>query len=160
MGMRAMWRAGGWFVSTGLLVLACGGPSESGPNRAAPAAATVGGQVASPTRHEAMTRAGRFRVAIRPEQGSAPLGQIHPWLVEVVLPDGEPAAVRQLVFDGGMPQHGHGFETSPRVTGELAPGVFRVDGIRFHMAGRWQIRVDVATPGVADIAVFEVEIGP
>lgn len=160
MGMRAMRRAGGWIVSGGLLVQACGGPSETGPTPPATAAATIGGEVASPARHEAMTRAGRFRVTIRPEQGAAPLGRIHPWLVEVVRPDGEPAAVRQLVFDGGMPQHGHGFETSPRVTDELAPGVFRVDGIRFHMAGRWQIRVDVATTGVADVAVFEVEVGP
>ena len=59
-----------------------------------------------------------------------------------------------------MPQHGHGFDTQPQVTDQLGPGVFRVDGVRFHMAGSWRIRIDVAGDGVADFASFDVEVKP
>ena len=59
-----------------------------------------------------------------------------------------------------MPQHRHGFETDPRVTDALGDGLFRVDGVRFHMAGVWQLRVDVAGPEGVDFALFDVEVGP
>jgi YtkA-like len=108
----------------------------------------------------ATSAAGRFRITIRPEAGSIPIGALHAWIVTVETPEGRPVEVRQLVFDGGMPQHGHGFETKPEVTDRLGPGVFRVDGLRFHMAGSWRIRVDVAAEGVADAASFDVEVRP
>lgn len=112
-------------------------------------------------RFEATSLAGRFRIAIRPEAGPRPIGELHAWLVEVKQADGRAVELRQLSFDGGMPQHAHGFETSPRVTEALGPGVYRVDGVRFHMAGAWKIRVDVlAADGPPDVAWFDVAIGP
>lgn len=103
---------------------------------------------------------GRFRITIRPEAGQIPIGPLQAWIVSVEAPDGRPVEVRQLVFDGGMPQHGHGFETKPAVTDRLGEGVFRVDGIRFHMAGSWRIRIDVAGDGVADVAYFDIDVKP
>lgn len=106
------------------------------------------------------TRSGRYRVSIRPERAPAAIGPLHAWIVEVKRPEGGPVDVHQLFFDGGMPAHGHGFETSPRVTDVLGPGLFRVDGVRFHMAGDWTIQVQLLGPDGPDDAVFEVEILP
>lgn len=109
---------------------------------------------------QAWSQSGLYRIAIRPEQGVPRIGALHTWLVEVASRAGAPVAPTQLVFDGGMPQHRHGFETSPRVTDALGQGVFRVDGVRFHMPGAWTLRVDVAAAEGIDFALFEVEVGP
>lgn len=145
-----------------LFVCACGSPADvppgtsdaEDPGRVEPAL------VGAKTSWVAPSHAGLYRITIRPEVGGARLGPLHAWLVEVESSAGEPVQPTLLVFDGGMPQHRHGFETSPRVTDSLGPGVFRVDGVRFHMAGSWMIRVDVMGPDGADFATFDVEVGP
>jgi hypothetical protein len=109
---------------------------------------------------QARSQAGLYRISIRPEQGLPRIGVLHAWLVQVESSAGEPVEPTQLAFDGGMPQHRHGFETSPRVTDSLGDGVFRVDGIRFHMPGAWTLRVDVAGPDGIYFALFDVEVGP
>lgn len=126
----------------------------------APAANDV--EVADPgaPRWQISSQSGLYRIRIGPEKGAATLGPMHAWLVEVVSKEGEPVPSAQVRFDGGMPQHGHGFETSPRVVASPSRGVVRVDGVRFHMAGAWQIRVDVASPAGTDFAVFDVEVDP
>ncbi|MEZ4330290.1 MAG: FixH family protein [Myxococcota bacterium] len=137
---------------------ACG--SEAERPAAAPAAPATTTQSLPDGGLRAITQAGRFVITVRPEAGSIPIGPLHAWIVTVTRPDGRPAAVRQLVFDGGMPQHGHGFETAPQVTAALGEGVFRVDGVRFHMAGAWKLRIDVAEAGSADVAYLDVDVVP
>ena len=44
-----------------------------------------------------------------------------------------------------MPAHDHGLPTRPRVTEELGNGDYRLEGMRFHMGGYWEIRVSVTT---------------
>ncbi len=125
------------------------------PSPEAPAAGSIAAQGL-----EAVSADGRYRIGIRPEMGRASIGVLHAWVVDVSLPDGRATDVRELRFDGGMPQHGHGFETAPRVTARLGPAAFRVDGVRFSMAGDWTIRVDVAGAGGVDSASFVVDVGP
>ena len=144
------------------LFCACGPATDGAP--AAKSAVDSSRVEAAPAqgreRWESLSQAGLYRIAIRPETGEPRLGPLHTWLVQVESAAGKPVQATQLSFDGGMPQHSHGFETSPRVTDSLGEGLFRVDGVRFHMAGLWKIRVDVAGPDGADLAVFDVEVGP
>jgi len=44
--------------------------------------------------------------------------------------------------DATMPEHRHGMNYRPVVT-PLGGGRFRVDGMMFHMAGRWQLAFEV-----------------
>lgn len=44
--------------------------------------------------------------------------------------------------DASMPEHRHGMNYRPVITG-LGGGRFRVDGMMFHMAGRWQLAFEV-----------------
>lgn len=173
-GYATGWRMRAWIgrlrqgipIGLALLLLAgCESATERPPAAAEPAASAAASAAPSASASaegawRATSAAGRFRIVIRPEAGRVPIGPLHAWIVSVETPDGRPADVRQLVFDGGMPQHGHGFDTKPQVTDQLGPGVFRVDGVRFHMAGRWQIRVDAAADGAADVALFDVDVEP
>jgi hypothetical protein len=157
-GTARRWGAFGLGLIVAGLV-ACESATERPPVPAPPPTAATAPE-ANEDAWQSPSAAGRFRITIRPEAGRIPIGPLHAWIVTVETPDGRPAEVRQLVFDGGMPQHGHGLETKPEVTDRLGPGVFRVDGVRFHMAGSWQIRIDVAGDGAADVALFDVEVRP
>jgi hypothetical protein len=143
-------------------VCACGSATDGTPaaNDTEEAGRIEASDAATGAGWQARSQAGLYRISIRPEQGAARIGALHSWLVEVASRSGAPVAPTQLVFDGGMPQHRHGFETSPRVTDVLGDGVFRVDGVRFQMPGTWTLRVDVAAADGIDFALFEVEVGP
>ena len=43
-----------------------------------------------------------------------------------------------------MPGHVHGLPTKPRVTSQLAPGVYVVEGLKFQMRGWWVIDLAVS----------------
>lgn len=132
------------------VVLGCDAREEppSAADRSPEARNAPGGSV--------VTEGGLYRVAIAPEAGTIPLGEIHSWVVEIETADGEDFVPTRLAFDGGMPQHGHGFVTAPRVTRSLGAGRFLVEGVKFHMGGDWTLRVEVVGPRGPDVAVFHV----
>jgi hypothetical protein len=109
---------------------------------------------------EATSQAGRYRIAVRPFDAAAPRGQLHAWVVRIARTDGSPARPSHVGFDGGMPSHGHGFESSPRVTRDLGGGEFLVEGVRFHMAGDWELRVTVTEPEGTDGARLPISVDP
>ena len=58
-----------------------------------------------------------------------------------------------------MPQeHDHGLPTRPRVTEELGDGDYRLDGLRFHMGGYWEIFVDVTTDSGTKTVVIPLRL--
>jgi len=53
-----------------------------------------------------------------------------------------------------MPEHDHGLPTIPRVTEELGGGDYKLDGLRFHMSGYWEVIVTVTTDsGVSTVTI-------
>lgn len=56
-----------------------------------------------------------------------------------------PADARLLRVDATMPEHRHGMNYRPRLVPQ-ADG-WRVEGLLFHMAGRWELRFDVEQGG-------------
>ena len=60
--------------------------------------------------------------------------------------------------DGGMPEHGHGLPTTPRVTGSLGGGAYRVDGLKFNMGGWWELRFRVASAAGTDSVTFNLDL--
>lgn len=89
-----------------------------------------------------------MRIALKP--GTPPLNE--PFEAEVELRRGcGTAAVSaegvSLRLGGWMPEHRHGMVSEPRVLAD-GPGRFRVQGLLFHMAGVWELRVDVVDAGV------------
>lgn len=104
------------------------------------------------------SREGRFVVRLEPPATGPALHQMHAWQVRLSAPDGSPVLRAEFAFGGGMPQHGHGFPTKPRVTRELGPGVYALEGMKFSMTGWWDLRFDIRAGGVSDSVVFNVVI--
>lgn len=102
------------------------------------------------------TAQGRFVVELEPPARSPAINQMHSWTVKVATADGAPVTRASIGVDGGMPQHGHGLPTKPRVTREVAPGAYLVEGMKFSMTGWWDLRFAVEANGAQDTAVFNV----
>jgi hypothetical protein len=63
-----------------------------------------------------------------------------------------PADVQLLKVDATMPEHRHGMNYRPTLQ-PLGGGRWRVDGLLWHMAGRWELRWDLRTGPAADAPV-------
>lgn len=102
------------------------------------------------------SRQGKFIVRMEPPATAPAINQVHAWQVRLSTPDGAPVSQASVSFDGGMPQHGHGFPTKPRVTREVSPGVYALEGMKFSMTGWWDMRLAIQAGGASDTAVFNV----
>lgn len=63
-----------------------------------------------------------------------------------------------IAVDGGMPQHGHGLPTAPRVTRDLGGGAYQVDGLRFNMGGWWELRFRITSLAGTDSVTFNLDL--
>jgi hypothetical protein len=105
-----------------------------------------------------LTQQGRYLVTMHPPAVAPALNQLHSWEIEVATTAGAPVTNAQIAFDGGMPQHGHGLPTRPRVTQELAAGRYRLDGMKFSMRGWWEMKVAVRAEQGEDKVVFNTVV--
>ena len=85
---------------------------------------------------------------------------MHSWKVKLATADGTPVRGARFTVDGGMPQHGHGLPTQPRVTRELAEGTYQLDGMKFSMTGWWEVKLAIQGPQGADQVTFNTVIDP
>ena len=85
---------------------------------------------------------GPVQLAWRAEPG--PIAVSRPFALLVTLC---PAEARLLRADASMPEHRHGMNYRPSVQ-PLGNGVWRAEGLLWHMAGRWELRLDVELSGV------------
>lgn len=99
---------------------------------------------------------GKFMVGLQPPVAGPAVNRMQAWQLRVTAPDGTPVSNASVSVDGGMPQHGHGLPTRPRVTREVGPGVYALEGMKFSMTGWWDLRLNIAADGVADTAVFNI----
>lgn len=99
---------------------------------------------------EYISDAGHYRVTYSSKLAPLGINRIHEWTLHIEAKDGTPLADAGVVVDGGMPEHNHGLPTAPRVTEYLGDGNYRVEGMRFHMRGYWEIRVQIEYDGERD----------
>jgi len=86
----------------------------------------------------------RFRVAATPSIDPLVINDMHSWELVLTDSDGAPVTGANIDLAGGMPAHDHGLPTRPRVTGLEEPGRYRVDGMRFHMPGAWELVLTIS----------------
>jgi hypothetical protein len=101
---------------------------------------------------------GLYTVSIEPERGEIRQGELHSWLVTLTSKAGAPVDDARITVDGGMPKHHHGLPTSPAVTAALGSGKYRVEGVKFHMSGWWQLRFAISAAEGNDEAVFNIKL--
>lgn len=85
-----------------------------------------------------------------------PLNRIHKWRLLVSDIAGNPVEDAEIDIEGHMPGHVHGLPTQPQVTGEVAPGVYRVDGMKFQMNGWWVMQFNIVHDGGKDSVRFNL----
>jgi hypothetical protein len=100
----------------------------------------------------------KYVVTLEPPVTQAPINQLHSWKVRVVSQGGAPVTQARIKVDGGMPQHGHGLPTRPRVTQELPGGTYVIDGMKFSMTGWWEIKLTVEGSEGTDEATFNTVV--
>lgn len=105
-----------------------------------------------------LSRSGHFRVSYESDLQPIVINRMHHWVLSVADKEGKPVSGAIVVVAGGMPAHDHGLPTSPRVTRELAPGRYLLDGLRFHMRGEWQIEIAIEAGKLRDVAVIQLKI--
>lgn len=75
-------------------------------------------------------------VANRPQPQ---LDTFQAWTLRVTHAGGKPLEHAHINVRGGMPEHGHGLPTQPKVSPGAKPGEYLVEGLQFSMPGWWEI---------------------
>lgn len=86
------------------------------------------------------------------------INTIHSWELVLYTADGAPLSGALMSVVGGMPDHDHGLPTSPVVTGEVTPGRYLLEGMTFHMPGRWLLTFDVISDQGSESATLEFRL--
>jgi hypothetical protein len=93
-------------------------------------------------------------------QPAGPLRPRRMQSVRVELKDADGRAIdgAAIDVDGGMPQHGHGLPTRPRVTKRLGGGVYEIEGVRFNMGGWWEFTLAITSASGVDRVTFNLDL--
>lgn len=90
--------------------------------------------------------------------GPPKINQMHSWVLHVESADGVPVEHAEITVTGGMPEHDHGLPTQPRIVDELGAGDYRLDGMRFHMSGYWEIELTITTGQASTVVVIPLQL--
>jgi YtkA-like protein len=102
------------------------------------------------------SESGLYRGTILPQGDSIPQGRLQRWTLHLETADGAPVDSATVSVDGGMPQHGHGLPTSPRVTRALGNGDHLIEGVKFNMGGWWVVRFAITSSAGTDTVSFNL----
>jgi hypothetical protein len=99
----------------------------------------------------------QFTATLHPDQPLRPR-RMQTVRVAIVDADGRPVDGAAIRIDGGMPQHGHGLPTRPRVTRALGNGLYEIEGVRFNMGGWWEFRLVIDAASRSDVVTFNLAL--
>lgn len=85
------------------------------------------------------------------------INQIHTWVLHITTA-GVPVLNAKLSVGGGMPAHDHGLPTRPRISEELGNGDYRLEGMRFHMSGAWEVSIEIEANGKTDSVLIALQL--
>lgn len=100
----------------------------------------------------------KYLVEVRSLAAPIAINKMHAWEIRLRSPSGEPVLGAKIGVGGGMPQHGHGFPTQPKVTRELGGGRYLLEGMKFSMPGWWELKLKVDAASGADEITFNTII--
>ena len=86
------------------------------------------------------------------------INEMHSWRISVIDSQSKPVAMASVSIEGGMPEHDHGLPTQPRVTSEICPGTYLLQGVRFHMPGRWEIKFTILREGHQEFGIASIKL--
>jgi len=120
------------------------------------AALLLAGAHAPATAEEYSAAGDRFRVTATPSLQPLTINRMHAWDLVLTDDNGEPVSGARIDVAGGMPAHDHGLPTQPQVTGLEAPGHYRIEGLRFHMPGEWELVLTITAGPASERLVLSL----
>ncbi len=90
--------------------------------------------------------------------GDLAINKMHGWILHIETSAGLEIEGAIVDVEGGMPEHDHGLPTKPRVTEELGGGDYKLDGMRFHMSGYWEVVVSITTDSGISIITIPLQL--
>lgn len=85
------------------------------------------------------------------------LNKIQHWDLVLKHADGTPVSNAEISFDGGMPSHGHGLPTTPKVIHQQG-NEFLIRGVKFSMSGVWELYVDIKVEDKSVRLTLEIDL--
>ncbi len=135
-------------VGAAITLVSCASPPEQAP------AVESQAQIKKPSQgHVIESNAGGYLVRFKPRPDPLLVNELCDLEVQVMRPNGSVIETDKVVLfaDAAMPHHGHGMNVVPQVTSEDGD-VFLVDGMLFHMPGRWELYFDITEDDVTERA--------
>lgn len=86
------------------------------------------------------------------------INEMHSWQVMILDTQSEPVVNASISFEGGMSDHDHGLPTQPRITSEITPGTYLLQGVRFHMPGQWECKFVITVGSRQEIGLIAFEL--
>lgn len=105
-----------------------------------------------------ISRSGEFQVRYAGDLQPPVINRIHGGVLQLETRTGEAVADARISISGGMPEHDHGLPTQPRVTGYLGDGNYRVEGLRYHMHGAWELVITIDLQSKRDTVVIPLQL--
>lgn len=102
------------------------------------------------------TDEGLYTASVKPDLSPIRVGKMHGWVIKITSRDGKPVNHARIAVDGGMPQHGHGLPTDPKVSADLGNGRYQVQGMKFNMPGWWVVTLSINGPAGPDSVTFNL----
>jgi hypothetical protein len=99
----------------------------------------------------------QFTATLQPDQPLRPR-RMHTLRVAITDAAGVPVDEATIQIERGMPQHGHGLPTRPRVTRALGNGLYEIEGVRFNMGGWWELKLAISAPSGSDVVTFNLAL--
>lgn len=99
-----------------------------------------------------------FKISFETDPSTIPLNAFHTWTLTIQDADGAPVTDAEIGIGGGMPAHGHGLPTQPKMTKNLGNGKYLIEGFKFPMPGQWEINFNIKSGGKEDKATVPLDI--
>jgi len=103
------------------------------------------------------SNAGGYEVVFALVPPKVPLNEPFEIQACVTVKAGTPTDAKNMVIsvDAAMPQHQHGMNTKPRIE-QTGDACIHVEGMLFHMVGRWELYFDITRDGITERAQTEI----
>jgi hypothetical protein len=105
-----------------------------------------------------VSRNGAYEVHYRSELNPLRINTLHAWVLQVQTAGGKPVNDAVIEIEGGMPRHDHGLPTQPQVVATPGQGNYRIEGLRFHMQGEWQLSLTIRSGQEEDSCVVSLQL--
>ena len=99
-----------------------------------------------------------FKVSYTSKVEPIEINRLHAWLILIEDKYGKRIENAQILVQGGMPEHNHGFPTQPKITKYLGDGCYLLEGMKFHMMGYWTINLSITDGEISDDVTFELNL--